>query len=314
MKIGFIGIGNMGAGMTRNLLTAGHTVVVNDLRRDFAEPLIEAGAGWAETPKLVAGQVEIVLSCLPGPADVEAVVLGPDGILKGMAAGTVYIDLSSNSPSKVRALHATLGVEGIQMLDAPVSGGVVGARTGRLVIMTGGERDTFERVKGVLDAIGDHVVYCGEIGTGSVCKLVHNAISEISSQAITELFTLGVKAGVEPKSLWETTRRGAFGRMAGGVHTLPDTWFSGDFEPDREKGYFSTALMRKDMALATELGRALDVPLPMANLAEQVLVEAVHRGWADDPCGKVRLLQEERAGVQVRGDFPSGTTTVVIEE
>ena len=99
-----------------------------------------------------------------------------------------------------------------------------------------------------------------------------------------EMGLSGVKAGVEPKSLWETTRRGAFGRMAGGVHTLPDTWFSGDFEPDREKGYFSTALMRKDMGLATDLGRELDVPLPMANLAEQVLVEAVLRGWSDDPC------------------------------
>ena len=314
MKIGFIGIGNMGAGMTNNLLKAGHTLVVNDLRRDFAGPLIAAGAEWADTPRLVAAQTEIVLSCLPGPGDVETVVLGPDGLLEGMDTGAVYIDLSSNSPAKVRALHATLAGKGIQMLDAPVSGGVVGARNGRLVIMTGGERRTFERVKVVLEAIGDHVVYCGEIGTGSICKLVHNAISEISSQAITELFTLGVKAGVEPKSLWETTRRGAFGRMAGGVHTLPDTWFSGDFEPDREKGYFSTALMRKDMGLATDLGRELDVPLPMANLAEQVLVEAVLRGWSDDPCTKVRLLQEERAGVQVRGDFPSGVTTFVFEE
>ena len=255
-----------------------------------------------------------MFTCLPGPPEVEAVVLGEEGILHGLSAGSVYIDLSTNSPTLVRRLHAMMCDEGMHMLDAPVSGGVIGARTGKLAIMVGGEQAVFQRIKPVLDSFGDNVVYCGAIGTGAICKLVHNCISEITAQAITELFTLGVKAGADPKALWETTRRGSFGRSSGGIHQLPDAWFSGDFKPDREKGYFSTKLMRKDVALATELARELDVPMALANLAEQALVEAVHRGWADDPCEKVRLLQEERAGVEVRGNFPPGTTTLVIEE
>jgi 3-hydroxyisobutyrate dehydrogenase len=313
MDIGFIGVGNMGAGMANNLLKAGYTLTINDVRRDAAGPLLEKGAKWAETAQQVAMQSEITFTSLPGPPDVEAVALGSEGILAGMKPGTVYIDLSSNSPTLVRRLHDIFRDKGMYMLDAPVSGGVIGARTGLLAVMVGGDEALYQRVKPVLDAIGDNVVYCGAIGAGSICKLVHNTISAITSQAITELFTLGVKAGADPKALWETTRRGSFGRGAGGIHRLPDTWFNGDFEPDWDKGFFATKLMRKDVGLATQLAREYNVPMALAALAEQELMDAVNRGWGNDPTGKVRLLQEERAGVQVRGDFPSGNTRLVIE-
>jgi 3-hydroxyisobutyrate dehydrogenase len=204
--------------------------------------------------------------------------------------------------------------QGVHMLDAPVSGGVIGARTGRLAVMVGGDEAIYQQVKPVLDAIGDNVVYCGSIGSGSVCKLVHNTIAAITSQAITELFTLGVKAGADAKALWETTRRGAFGRGAGGIHALPESWFQGDFTPDWDKGFFSTALMRKDVGLATQLAREFNVPMALASLAEQELIQAMNRGWGQDPTTKVRLLQEERAGVPVRGNFPAGKTRLVIEE
>jgi 3-hydroxyisobutyrate dehydrogenase len=314
MDIGFIGIGNMGAGMTNNIIKAGYTLIVNDLRRDAAGPLLEKGATWADTPKQVAEQSEITFTCLPAPPDVEAVALGEEGILKGIRSGAVYIDMSTNSPTLVRQLYATFRQQGVDMLDAPVSGGVIGARTGLLAVMVGGDESVYQRVKPVLDAIGDNVVYCGSIGAGSICKLVHNCIGAITSQAITELFTMGVKAGADVKALWETTRRGSFGRGSGGIHRLPDTWFNGDFDPDWEKGFFSTGLMRKDVGLATQLAREFGVPMALANMAEQELIDAVNRGWANDPTGKVRLLQEERAGVQVRGDFPSGNTRLVIEE
>jgi len=114
--------------------------------------------------------------------------------------------------------------------------------------------------------------------------------------------------------MWETVRRGAFGRGAGGIHALPDTWFNGEFEPDWEKGFFAIKLMRKDVGLATQLAREYDVPMSLANLAEQELVEAINRGWGDDPTNKVRLLQEDRANVQLRGDIPSGRTRLEIEE
>lgn len=313
MDIGFIGVGNMGAGMANNLLKAGYTLTINDVRRDAAGSLLEQGAKWGETAKQVAVQSEITFTSLPGPPDVEAVALGTEGVLAGMKPGTVYIDLSSNSPTLVRRLCQIFREKGIDMLDAPVSGGVIGARTGLLAVMVGGDEAVYQRVKPVLDAIGDNVVYCGAIGAGSICKLVHNTISAITSQAIGELFTLGVKAGADPKALWETTRRGSFGRGAGGIHRLPDTWFGGDFAPDWEKGFFATRLMRKDVGLATQLAREYSVPMALASLAEQELMEAVNRGWGNDPTGKVRLLQEERAGVQVRGDFPAGNTRLVIE-
>jgi 3-hydroxyisobutyrate dehydrogenase-like beta-hydroxyacid dehydrogenase len=313
MDIGFIGVGNMGAGMANNIIKAGHTLIVNDVRRDAAGPLLEQGATWAETPQQVAEQSAITFTSLPGPPDVEAVALGATGILAGARVGTVYIDLSTNSPTLVRRLHAIFQDQGVHMLDAPVSGGVIGARTGLLAVMVGGDEAVYQQVKPVLDAIGDNVVYCGAIGAGSICKLVHNCISAITSQAISELFTMGVKAGADVKALWETTRRGVFGRTAGGIHRLPDSWFSGDFEPDWDKGFFSTALMRKDVGLATQLAREFNVPMALANLAEQELVEALNRGWGGNPTSKVRLLQEERAGVQVRGDFPPGNTRLVIE-
>jgi 3-hydroxyisobutyrate dehydrogenase len=313
MDIGFIGVGNMGAGMANNLLKAGYTLTLNDTRRDAAGPLLEKGAKWAETPQQVAMQSDITFTSLPGPPDVEAVALGAEGVLAGMKPGSVYIDLSSNSPTLVRQLHDIFRERGMHMLDAPVSGGVIGARTGLLAVMVGGDEALYQRVKPVLDAIGDNVVYCGAIGAGSICKLVHNTISAITSQAITELFTLGVKAGADPKALWETTRRGSFGRGAGGIHRLPENWFSGDFEPDWDKGFFATKLMRKDVGLATQLAREYSVPMALASLTEQELMEAINRGWGDNPTTAVRRLQEERAGVEVRGDFRAGNTRLVIE-
>ena len=314
MNIGFIGVGNMGAGMANNLIKAGHSLTINEIARERATPLLEQGAKWADTPKEVAEASEITFTSLPAPVDVEAVALGDAGILEGAKPGSVYIDLSSNSVSLVRRIHGVFEARGVHMLDAPVSGGVTGARSGRLAVMVGGDEAVYQRVKSVLDDFGDNVVYCGGIGSGSVCKLMHNCISAVTSQAISECFTLGAKAGVELKPLWETVRRGAFGRGAGGIHGLPDSWFNGDFEPDWEKGFFAIRLSRKDIGLATQLGREYDVPMALANLAEQELMEAVNRGWGDDPTNKVRLLQEDRAGIQLRADFPAGTTRLEIED
>jgi 3-hydroxyisobutyrate dehydrogenase len=314
MNIGFIGVGNMGAGMANNLIKAGHSLTINEIARERATPLLEQGAKWADTPKEVAEASEITFTSLPAPVDVEAVAVGDAGILEGAKPGSVYIDLSSNSVSLVRRLHGIFEAKGVHMLDAPVSGGVTGARSGRLAVMVGGDEAVYQRVKAVLDDFGDNVVYCGDIGSGSVCKLVHNTISAITSQAISECFTLGAKAGVDLKPLWETVRRGAFGMGAGGVHGLPGSWFNGDFEPDWEKGFFAVRLMRKDVGLATQLGREYDVPMALANLAEQELMEAINRGWGDHPTNIVRKLQEERSGVELRADIPAGTTRMVIEE
>ena len=179
-------------------------------------------------------------------------------ILAGLSTGNVSIDLSSNAAALVRRLHATLAEADIEMLDAPLSGGVMGSRYAGVAVMASGHRSTFERVKPLREIIGNNVVYCAPIGTAPPCKLVRNTISESTAQAITELFTLGVKADADPKALWEATRRGAFGRSAGGLPSLPAHWFNRDFEPVRTKGYFLTQLMRKDTGLATEWGRTHD--------------------------------------------------------
>ena len=155
MKIGFIGLGTMGGSMAYNTLQGGHDLVVHDIRRESATPHLEAGAAWADTPRQVAESSDVVFTSLPGPTEVEAVFLGDDGLLQGLSAGKVYFDLSTSTPNLIRRLHDIAAGQGIQVLDAPVSGGPSGARTRNLAIWVGGDRAVFDRCKDVLDAIGD---------------------------------------------------------------------------------------------------------------------------------------------------------------
>ena len=175
MKIGFIGLGMMGAGMASNLQKAGHQLVVHDLSRQAASRHLTNGATWAESPRAVAEAVDIVFTSLPTPADVEKVGTGEDGLLSGFRKGAAWFDLSTNAVSVVRALHAQFAEQGVDFLDAPVSGGPSGANSGRLAIWVGGDKAVFDKYKPVLDAMGDAARYIGPIGAGSIAKLVHNA-------------------------------------------------------------------------------------------------------------------------------------------
>jgi 3-hydroxyisobutyrate dehydrogenase len=296
MRIGFIGLGNMGGPMALNLIKAGHTLIVHDVRRQAATPHLERGATWADSPRAAAREAELVLTSLPGPKEVEAVALGPDGIIHGTVAGTVYADLSTGSPTVMRRLHAVFRDKGVHVLDAPVSGGVTGAQRGTLQVMVGGDESMFNEVKGVLQAVGHKVGYMGPIGAGTIAKLVHNMISITVRQLIAEGFTLGVKAGVKPEALLEALRGASFGQGLILSQVLPDVVFKGDFDTVR----FALRLARKDVGLATELAREMEVPMPMAALGEQVLVEALARGWGDKDSTAPWLLQEEAAGVTVR--------------
>ena len=206
MKIGFIGLGTMGRHMASNLIKAGHALVVHDLRREAGAAHCQAGAAWAETPRGVAEATEVVFTSLPGPPEVEAVALGEQGLLAGLAAGKVYFDLTTNAPALVRRIHAAVTARGIHMPDAPVSGGPRGAETRRLALWVGGDEGVFTRYKPVLDAIGDQPYYVGPIGAGSIAKLVHNCAGYVIQTALAEVFTLGVKAGVDPLALWKAVR------------------------------------------------------------------------------------------------------------
>ena len=297
MKVGFIGLGIMGASMASNVQKGGHQLIVHDLRAEAAGPHLAAGATWASTPRQVAEGSEVVLTSLPGPPEVEAVALGDNGLLAGLSAGTAYVDLSTNSPTVVRRIHARLAERGIPMLDAPVSGGPRGARTRKLAIWVGGDQAVFQRVKPVLDAMGDQVRRVGAIGAGSIAKLVHNMTTYCVQTALAEVFTLGVKAGVEPIELWRAVRYGATGRQRT-FDRLADGFLRGTYDPPN----FALRLAHKDVTLATALGREHNVPMRIANMVLEEMTEALNRGWADRDSRSPMLLQEERSGVQVRAD------------
>jgi 3-hydroxyisobutyrate dehydrogenase len=295
MKIGFIGLGTMGRHMASNVMKAGHELVVHDVRREAAEPHVKAGARWADTPRGVAEATEIVFTSLPGPPEVEAVALGEKGLLPGLAAGKVYFDLSTNAPALVRRIHQVFAARGIHMLDAPVSGGPRGAETRKLALWVGGDEAVFKRCKPVLDAIGDQPYYVGPIGAGSIAKLVHNCAGYVVQTALAEVFTLGVKAGVEPLALWKAVRQGAGGRRRT-FDGLAEQFLPAKFEPPS----FALRLAHKDVTLATALGREHRVPMRLANVTLEELTEALNRGWGERDSRVAMLLQEERAGVEIR--------------
>jgi 3-hydroxyisobutyrate dehydrogenase len=296
MKVGFIGLGTMGRHMAANLQKAGHELVVHDVRREAAESHVKAGARWADSPRAVAEATDVVFTSLPEPKDVEAVALDEKtGLLAGLTAGKAFFDLSTNSPTVVRKLHAVFKARGVHMFDAPVSGGPRGAESRRLALWIGGDEEAFRKLKPVVDAIGDQAYYVGPIGAGSVAKLVHNCAGYIVQTALAEVFTMGVKAGVDPLTIWKAVRQGAGGRRRT-FDGLADQFLPGTFDPPS----FALRLAHKDVSLAVALGREHKVPMKLANITLEEMTEALNRGWADRDSRVAMLLQEERAGVEIK--------------
>jgi 3-hydroxyisobutyrate dehydrogenase len=307
MNVGFIGLGTMGRHMASNLIKGGHKLVVYDIRREAAAPHLQVGAQWAASPKAVAEASDIVFTSLPGPAEVETVALEEQGgLLSGLTAGKVYFDLSTNAPAVVRRIHDVFKARGIHMLDAPVSGGPRGAETRKLALWVGGDEEVYKIYKPVLDAIGDQPYYVGPIGAGSIAKLVHNCAGYVIQTALAEVFTMGVKAGVEPLALWKAVRQGAGGRRRT-FDGLVDQFLPGRFEPPA----FALRLAHKDVTLATALGREHKVPMKLANITLEEMTEALNRGWAERDSRVAMLLQEERAGVDIK--VPAAALRQVLE-
>jgi 3-hydroxyisobutyrate dehydrogenase len=297
MNIGFIGLGTMGSHMAASLQRAGHQLVINDVRADAGAEHLGRGAEWADTPRAVAAACDVVFTSLPGPPEVEQVAVGADGLLEGMKPGAVYFDLSTSSPTLARRLYAVFAERNAHVFDAPVSGGPEGARSGKLAIWVGGDQVVFDRHRQLLDAIGDQVLYVGPIGAGAVTKLVHNCSAYAIQAALAEVFTLGVKAGVDPLALWSAVRQGAAGRSRT-YDRLLTNFLAGVFDPPS----FALRLAHKDVTLATELGRELHVPMRASELALAELTEALNRGWGGRDSRVAMLLQEERAGVEIGVD------------
>jgi len=296
MRVAFIGLGTMGSRMVANLQEHGHELIVNDVRREAAAPALEQGAVWADSPGAAARDAEIILSSLPGPREVGQVALGEDGIINGAATDAIYADVSTSSVSLARRIYAEYKARGLHALDAPVSGGPQGAQDGSLIVMVGGDEPIFQRALPALRAIGSNIQYCGGAGNGAVAKLCHNLIGLASGHILAEGFTLAVKAGLTPEVFLEVLRGGAYGKQMSLRSSLPDVIFKGDFDTPR----FALALARKDIGLATDLAREYSVPMPLSNVAEQNMIEAMNRGWGPKDTSASFMLQEERAGVEVR--------------
>ena len=294
--VGFIGLGNMGGGMAANIQRAEYPMVVYDVREEATRPFLEKGARLANSPADVARLSDVCFTSLPGPREVEQVFVGPEGLLSAAKTDAVYVDLSTSRPTLIREIEPKFRERGAHVLDAPVSGGKSGAASGNLAVMVGGDRAVYDRIKPILDSFGDKVFYAGAIGAGSIAKLVHNMIGHGIRQAIIEGLTLGVKAGVDPEPLWECVRRGSTGRMGGLHEGIPRTLFRGEYDPPS----FALELSRKDIGLATELGKEFNVPMPIANMAEQIAIEGMNRGWGPRDSSVTFILQEEAAGVEVR--------------
>jgi 3-hydroxyisobutyrate dehydrogenase-like beta-hydroxyacid dehydrogenase len=295
--VGFIGLGVMGAAMAMNIRTAGYRLVVHDLRRASGDPHVASGATWVDTPRAVAEAADVVFTCLPGLAQIDAVMSGPDGVLAGIKAGQAVFEMSTSSPEQVQRLHAEFARQGAHFLDAPVSGGARGARQAQLGIWVGGDAAVFDRYAAVLLAMGDRPVHVGPVGSGLVTKLVHNVASQVTQAAIVEAFVLGVKAGAEPRSLWQAIRGGAIGRRRT-FDGLAD-----EFLPGRYEGRDAALrIVHKDIKTATELAEDLGVPMRLAGLALDDLEEAMRRGWSERDCRLVMLLPQQRAGVDIQVD------------
>jgi 3-hydroxyisobutyrate dehydrogenase len=295
--VGFIGLGTMGGKMATNIQKAGYKIVVHDLHRQSASHHLQAGAEWAETPRALAEKSDVIFTSLPEPTDVERVATGADGLIEGVKKGAAYFDLSTNAQSMVKGLHDAFAKKGVQMLDAPVSGGPSGAESRKMAIWVGGDRATYDRFKPVLDAMGDRPSYVGGIGTATVAKLVHNMSSYAISCALAETFTMGVKAGMDPVALWEAVRQGVTGRRLT-LDGLIDQFLPGKYDPPN----FALKLATKDVRLATALGRELGVPMRICNLAYSEMVEACNRGWEGRDSRVVMVLEQERAGVTIAAD------------
>ncbi len=297
MKVGFIGLGTMGIGMALNLRKAGHALVVHDLRKASAQPVIDAGATWAESVAELGRMSDVVFTSLPGPKEMQAVGSGEGGLLGAMRQGSVWFDLTTNSPTVVQEVCKQFEAKGIHMLDAPVSGGPAGARSGQLALYVGGERRLFDEHKALLDSIGDRVMYIGAVGAGNTAKIVHNMIALVVRMSIAEGISLGVKAGLDPTELWYSVRQGALGRSRT-LDTVCEQYLESRYDPPS----FALRLAYKDFNLAMDLARQYKVPMKQAEAAYEDYTAAMERGWADIDSRSPMELQNERAGVKIKVD------------
>src|SRR6266581_4876955 len=298
MQIGFIGIGVMGRPMALNLLKAEHHVTIYARHPDKPEvqEVLNAGAKLAPSPRAVAMASDIVITMLPNSPEVEEIVTGPHGILEGARKGLIIIDMSTIAPAVSRKLAQTASIHGVHFLDAPVSGGSQGAVNGTLTIMVGGEREIFEQVRPVLEAMGkkENIFHVGPNGAGEVVKIVNNILCGAIAAAIAESFVLGVKAGADVDTMARIigVSSGASWQLA---NQFPLRAFNGSFQPG-----FMTDLLHKDLGLALDLAAENQTPMAMTALTRQLYEMARAAGYGHNDYTSVLKVLEGIAGAEVR--------------
>ena len=289
--LGFIGLGAMGGRVTKRLLDAGHTVTGYNRTQSKAQWLIAAGMRWAETPREVAEQSDVVFTMVTNTEALDAVIGGPDGLLAGLGAGQVYIDMSTVSPAKSREVAAQVKAQGARMLDAPVSGSVITLEQGQLSMMVGGERETLERVQPILLDIAQRVNYVGDNGQAVLMKIAVNLNLQVQLMAFCEGLFLAEKGGIP--------REVAMKVLLDSVIASPSLKYRAPFilqEPD--EAWFNVNMMQKDMLLALELGRQLDVPLPTVSVSNEFLTSARALGLAQHDFAIVYKVLAKMAGIE----------------
>jgi 3-hydroxyisobutyrate dehydrogenase-like beta-hydroxyacid dehydrogenase len=295
-ELGYVGLGVMGGGVVRRLLDAGHAVTVWNRTAEKADPLLEVGARWADSPREVAERSEITFTMVTNTAAVTAVAEGPDGILAGLAPGKVYVDMSTASPANTRELAEKVAAVGASMVDAPVSGSVITLEQGKLSIMVGGDAEVFERVKPVLEAIGPRVFHLGPYGAAVTMKIAINLSLAVQMLAFSEGVLLAEKSGIPREKAVEV--------MLASVIASPMVAYRGPFVLEQpEEAWFDCHMMQKDLNLALELGRELEVPLPTTAVTNELLTAANGMGVGDKDFAVLFDVLAAMAGVQteVRG-------------
>ncbi len=292
MRVGFIGLGNMGQPMAANILRAGHELTIHDTRRQTGRDLEAAGATWAENAKAVAVRSEVVLSSLPDGEAVEDVVLGDDGVFAGLAARSTFVDTSTVAPAVMRRISALGAERGFRVLDAPVSGGIFGAREGTLTLFVGGEAEDLQWVRPVLTCIGDRIVHAGPAGSGNVVKLINNLMMFVNFVGVCEGVAMGARAGIDLNRLLDAVKASM------GQSRIFERTLSLFLDGDRMGSTADLAV--KDMRLGVALGEELGVPLEVSPLVKDVMVrfrDSVHGRPAEFTDMIPDLLR--RAGVDV---------------
>jgi len=288
-RIGFIGLGVMGRPMALNLLKAGYPMVVWNRTRSKMKSLLEAGAEGADSPREVAEKSDVVITMVTDSPDVEEVILGPNGVIHGAHPGLVVIDMSTISPTVTRRIAQKLAEKGVKMLDAPVSGGDIGAKKGTLSIMVGGPKETFEECLPIFKVLGKKITYMGPSGMGQTTKLCNQVICALNIQAVCEGLMLGAAAGLDLKKLLEVVTAGAAGSWM--LSNLGPKMIERDFRPG-----FKISHQQKDLRLVLSFASELKLPLPGTALVQQMLRSVEAEGLGDKGTQAAIVAMEKIAG------------------